>query len=189
VLLSSGHSRRSTTHLLTFAFGAIFAGTLTYAAIGAIGALLPVLGEQAGAGTLLAGSLVAGAWHVYPQTRWLRHPRKQLRRDVVLKPKAGAAIFGAVLGIGWLTAIATPFVWVGLLACFASGSPLWGAAYGFGFGFGRSLQLFESSLHRSADNPTEVVLRTVFYRARLTRLIAIAGSFLVVAGTARGLAP
>ena len=181
MLLSSGHSSRTRASLSLFTLAAVAAATLAYALLAALGSIAPGTGRVALAVILLVGAVASGLWYVRPSLHWLRYPQKQLRRDLVATPLNGALLFGAVLGVGWLTVVVTPFVWVGAAAAFASGSMLWGAVYGVGFGLGRSAQLVVHYLRPVPEDPTEVVLRTVAYQATLMRALGLVGAMVIIA--------
>lgn len=121
----------------------------------------PSLSEVA----LAAACLAALAWYVYPSTRLLLSPRKQLTRRYVEVPLAGSALFGAVLGIGLMTLITTPLVWSGALAVVASGSFAVGLVYGLGFAVGRTLQLLVLRT-RASERAGEIAIQVAARRQR-----------------------
>lgn len=123
-------------------------------------------------------------WYVRPRLRRLPSPRRQARRDLVEKPVVGALAFGAILGIGWLTVVVTPLVWVGLAASIASGSVIWGGLYGVGFGLGRSLQLF--SHYFLGPDSSKVVARTLSAQARFSQVLGLTGGGAILVAVAIG---
>lgn len=135
---------------------------------------MPGSGVNALALTLTAGAALSMIWYLKPRLRWLPSPKRQARRELVERARLGAVAFGATLGVGWLTVIVTPYVWLGLAASIASGSVLWGGLYGASFGAGRTAQLFVHWM-RGADDPTDVVVRTVVAQIRVSQIIGLAG--------------
>lgn len=168
VLLSGGHLRRVVGQGAFFAVGAAAVGCGSYALIGAIGRISPFASPDLASVVLAAGSVWALIWYAYPLPRLLPSSTKQLNRRHIEVPLAGAALFGAVLGVGLLTPIATPLVWAGAIAVFAGGSVAAGALYGLGFALGRILQLLQQRVYRpraGGDIALRVVRRTRGYHA------------------------
>lgn len=121
-----------------FVLGATVAGGMFYGALGLLGAVVPGT-SRALAGTVFAGGLLLGlVWHAFRGDQLFAWPRRQIRRDMAHHPRYGMIVYGAVLGVGMLTLVTTPLVWVGTLGVVASGSPTVGAIYGLGFGLGRA---------------------------------------------------
>jgi hypothetical protein len=147
-LLSGGHPSHLIAQGTFFAVGASAAGGGFYAALGATGGILPIASAAVGTIVLAAACAWALVWYAYPAPGLLPSPRKQLNRRYVEIPVAGAALFGAVLGVGVLTSITTPLVWAGALAVLATGSAAAGALYGLGFALGRTLQLAQRRIYK-----------------------------------------
>jgi hypothetical protein len=159
-------------NLLIFSLSAGGGGAAVYGLTGAIGKGIPGTGEIALACVLVIGAIVSACWYAWPQSSWLKHPRHQLRRSLVLRDHVGAIAFGSVLGVGWLTASSTPFMWIGIPASLAAGSPVWGAVYGLSFGLGRASHLLLAYI-RAISDPTEVVLKTVSSDAYALRFLGL----------------
>jgi hypothetical protein len=70
-------------------------------------------------------------------------------------------MYGIVLGIGVLTIVASPFVWIGACAAILGGSIGWGAAYGASFGIGRIAHYCFLSLSGIPDDPSRLAVRVV----------------------------
>lgn len=143
---------------MIFTAGAMLAGAATYGLLGAIGALLPGTSPVVGVVVMGAGCALTLVWFAFPSSLSLPSPRKQLNRKWTSVPNLGAAVFGVVLGIGLLTLITTPLVWIGVVAAFVAGSPLAGATYGLGFGLGRTAQVLRMRCHGQACATGEVAL-------------------------------
>lgn len=148
VLLSGGHLKRVLAQGGLFTAAAVITAGLTGSALGGVGALIPETSTQVGAVVLVLGSVWAFIWYIRPTSVPLPTPKKQLNRRHVETPLAGAALFGGVLGIGFLTTVSTPLVWTGLAAATLSGSTQTGCMYGIAFGLGRSLQLLQQRIYR-----------------------------------------
>lgn len=131
----SGRLRRRLIAAIYFTVGATLAAALTYGLIGWVGTIFPPV---AAAISLLAfaGSFV---WHLAGRRRvpW-GHEHVQARRDLALRGVEGKLYFGAILGIGLLTDMATPLVYGGAALALSLGA-FNGATYGVGFGLGRAI--------------------------------------------------
>jgi hypothetical protein len=172
VLLSGGHSRRVIKQGVFFAAGAGAVGSGAYTAIGATGGVVPLTSLALGTIVLAAGCVWALVWYAHPVPRLLPSPTKQLNRRYVEVPLAGAALFGAVLGVGLLTPVTTPLVWAGAIAVLASGSAAAGALYGFGFALGRTFQLLQQRMYRPCSGGE--IARRVVQRARRQHAVGAA---------------
>jgi hypothetical protein len=133
----SGRFRKRLEGALLFVLGATASGATVYGAFGSLGTLVghPRFFLLCAAGWFL-GTLV---WYLSGarQVPWGR-ASVQARRDLAFSGPGGLVYFGALLGIGIATQMATPLVYGG--ACLALGSgPISGMLYGSGFGAGRSL--------------------------------------------------
>jgi sulfite exporter TauE/SafE len=148
VLLSGGRLKRVLGQGGLFTAAAVITGGLTGATLGGVGALTPVTSTQVAAIVLVLGCVWAFIWYIRPTSVLLPTPKKQLNRRHVEVPLAGAALFGGVLGIGFLTTVSTPLVWTGLAAASLSGSARTGCMYGTAFGLGRSVQLLQQRIYR-----------------------------------------
>jgi hypothetical protein len=108
--------------------------------------------------------------------------RRQVGRGPAERRVVGAVVFGGVLGIGFLTVVVTPFVWVGVFATFASGAPALGAIYGAAFGAGRSASLIREYFadHQQAS---AMAIETIVERAQAARIAGVATSVVVLLAT------
>ena len=149
----TGHSGgRGTTLAACAAFvpGALAGGVATFAALGALGALL-----GGGQVALLAGAAVAGAAALAEATG--RRIVPQVRRQVpehwrrVLPLPLAAAAYGVLLGLGFTTFVLTFAVPALAGVALAVGDPLVGVALGLAFGAGRALPVVV--LAPLADSP------------------------------------
>jgi hypothetical protein len=138
-----------------------------------VGSLLPFSGPPAAAIVLALGAILSMVWYLYPNLVWLPSPRKQVaRHPAVYLVGTGGLIFGGLLGMGVLTKVTTPLVWVGAAASFAAGSAPWGFAYGAGFGLGRSVQLFIEYFLPESD-PAARLHRTMVRQGQLYRVLGL----------------
>lgn len=152
---------------------AMLGGTAAYSLLGLLGSTLPGPPATRSGAAITMASIASLAWYLHPDPTWLPSPRRQVARiSVTVAPMKGALIFGTVLGVGLLTKVTTPFVWLGLAATIARGSPFWGFVYGGAFGVGRSVQLFVEYFSRLED-PGARVERTVIAQARLYRPLGL----------------
>lgn len=148
-------------------------GGAAYSLLGLLGSPLPGPPSIRLGVAISVASLASLAWYLRPDPTWLPSPRRQVARiPITVAPVKGALIFGTVLGVGLLTKITTPLVWLGLAATIARGSPFWGFAYGSAFGVGRSVQLFVEYFSRLED-PGARVERTTITQARLYRPVGL----------------
>jgi hypothetical protein len=137
------------------------------------GSLLPFSGPTSTAIVLAVGAILSMVWYFHPNPGWLPSPRKQVaRHPAVYVVGTGGLIFGGLLGVGVLTKVTTPLVWVGVAASFAAGSAAWGLAYGAGFGFGRSVQMFIEYFLPESD-PAARLHRTMVRQGQLYRALGL----------------
>ena len=95
---------------------------------------LAVAAETVAVAALVYAALWYAAGHRdFPLSR----PGAQANAKKSTRGLAGSAHFGAVMGVGFLTEMSTPFVWVAVAVAAWQG-PLWGLLYGTGFAVGRS---------------------------------------------------
>jgi len=91
--------------------------------------------------------------------------------------------FGALLGVGFLTQMTTPFVWIGVAIAIAQG-PAWGAGFGAGFGIGRAIPVWRTPLDPAELNPDELTEKIVLSDLRslgfATGLLALVPSIITV---------
>lgn len=153
-------------------------GAVSYALLGLVGSALPGSPWPKLAVALGLASFASAIWYLLPNPRLLFSPTRQVaRHPLVYSPVTGAVIFGGILGIGLITRIVTPLVWVGAIAVIARGSAFWGLAYGMAFGLGRTLQLFFEYLSNEPSASARV-RRTVVSQGKLYRPVG----FLVALG-------
>lgn len=123
----------------TFAAGAVVGGAATFTALSALGALLGAGGTvalvAAAAIALAAAAADALGVRVAPQIR--RQVPEPWRRTLPL-PLA-AALYGALLGLGFTTFVLAFAVWALAGIAVALGAPGTGLAIGVAFGLGRAL--------------------------------------------------
>jgi hypothetical protein len=153
VAAGGGRLRNRIVTALLFAGGAAFVGAATHGLWGSLGAMIPFSLAVAIAFSLALASLV---WYVrrsaiFPFSR----QGAQANREWARSRPFGPLYFGGVMGIGLLTAISTPLVYVGVATSIALGS-FWGLLYGGGFGIGRAVPAFVGSLVGGRLSPTKV---------------------------------
>jgi hypothetical protein len=135
---------------------------------------------------LFAAGVLGALWYVKGSLRWLPTLPYQVARGPAHHGYLGAWLFGALLGVGWLTIVTTPFVWVGVIASVLAGSVSWGATYGVAFGIGRSTLLGWKLVSPSTD-PDIHMDSFLYLHDRVARplglalgtVIAAVGAFLV----------
>jgi hypothetical protein len=141
--------------------------------LGLVGSFVPFSGPTSMAIVLALGSILSIAWYLHPNPAWLPSPRKQVaRHPAVYVPGRGGLIFGGLLGVGVLTKVTTPLLWVGVAASLAAGSALWGLAYGAGFGLGRSVQMFIEYLLPERD-PAARLHRAMVRQGQIYRALGL----------------
>ena len=144
-----------------------------YLLLGVAGSLLPFSGPTSTAIVLAVGAILSVLWYLHPNPAWLPSPRKQVaRHPAVYVVGTGGLIFGGLLGVGVLTKVTTPLVWVGVAASLAAGSAAWGFAYGAGFGVGRSVQMFIEYYLPESD-PAARLHRTMGRQGQLYRVLGL----------------
>jgi hypothetical protein len=150
--VAGGHPHAG-RRLLAFAGAAAAAGGLTYAAMGWAGQAAGLPSLRIGEPLLLASAAFVAGWHGWwRRTRPKASSGRQISKRLARAHGTGAAAYGAVLGVGVLTIVSTPAVWLGLCCCLAAGAPAWGGLYGLSFGGGRALMLIHDSLRSRAVN-------------------------------------
>jgi hypothetical protein len=146
---------------------------VVYSLLGLVGSLVPFSGPTSMAIVLALGAILSTAWYLNPNPDWLPSPRKQVaRHPAVYVAGKGGLIFGGLLGVGVLTKVTTPLVWVGVAASLAAGSAQWGLAYGAGFGLGRSVQLFIEYFLPESD-PAVRLHRAMVTQGQLYRVLGL----------------
>lgn len=167
-------------NIALFACSAIITGCVFTIPFAVVGRALPASGHSTIAGaTLIVGGLYGLGWYLSRSPRWLPSSPLQVARDTARRPIVGPIVFGGVLGVGWMTRVATPLVWVGLAASLARGSFSWAALYGAAFGAGRAAQL-PIQYFTSARDASERLEKTIFSQARLLTPVAVAALFFAV---------
>ena len=187
-LLADGRSQTRISRLVRFAGGAVLAATTVAVLVAALGAPIAVLlGTDDHVVALIVGATAIGtAWHLFVPLRWVPSSPLQIRRDVALRPRSGAFVYGAVLGTAVFTIVTTPFVWLGLLVAFLGGSFGLAAMYGIGFGAARAARLAihwrSVRIHLPGDFLDRVLERNPVLGSRI---LAILGGMAIVALGAR----
>src|SRR6185437_13390920 len=137
-----------------FAVGAVGAGALAGAALGALGSLAPSGTWRDTAG--LAAIVVALAVDVTPLRRHLPTTRRQVNEDWMARYRGwvyGVA-FGAQLGTGVVTVVTSAAVYAAALGTLLAGSVGAGAVIGAAFGAVRALSLLPA---RRVIDPADLV--------------------------------
>ncbi len=144
--------------------------------------MLPGTSEALARPIFAVGLLLGLAWHALRGDHLFTWPRRQIRRDVALHPRYGMFIYGAVLGVGVLTLVTTPLVWLGGLGVVASGSPVVGAILGLAFGLARATVLgTQYLLKRARPERDSPALR---HQTGVVRLVGAVGALVLGAGWA-----
>jgi len=181
VLLGGGHSRRSRRNLTLFSSAAVALAALVNFAGAALGhAMLGTTRTELFTPTLVVTSVLGLAWYVREDQRFLPSSPLQVARHTAERPLLGPIVFGGILGIGYLTRVITPLVWIGLLLVVVRGSATWGLIYGVAFGLGRSLELV-IQYNMPVESASERLERTVFAQPRLLKPAA-AGLLVMLLG-------
>lgn len=167
---------------LLFTTGALLSAWAVYGGIGLLGRVLgDWKGFKVGALAILSWALV---WHA---TRITVFPgsldRTQARRELASRGMLGPFYFGAILGNGLITEMATPLVQVGPWLSLGWG-PVAGVLYGGGFALGRSLPAWSGAVLGTRLAPQRIAGFFVENRFRLRSL----GSLACVAGVVVALA-
>lgn len=121
-------------------------------------------------------------WHAFGFVKVpLGRESLQANRQWARKGPMGLVYFGAVLGIGLLTQMASPLVLGGALVAASSGV-WWAVLYGTGFGAGRSLPAFSGAMAGLGRlDPGQLAARTISRRRTwATRLAGSAASLLAL---------
>jgi len=166
-----------------FAVGAVGAGALAGAALGALGSLAPSGTWRDTAG--LAAIVVALAVDVTPLRRHLPTTRRQVNEDWLTRYRGwvyGVA-FGAQLGTGVVTIVTSAAVYAAALGAVLCGTVTSGAVVGAAFGAVRALSLLPA---RGATDPGRLVrlherVGRAEAPARQVGLAVIAAAVLLVA--------
>ena len=167
----------------TFALGALAGGALTFGTLAALGAVLGTgsrAGAVAAAVVALAAALAeARGLRVLPQVR--RQVPEPWRRALPL-PLA-AALYGALLGLGFTTFVLTFAVWALAAIALALGDVYVGLALGLAFGTGRALPVV--LLAPAPERPfVERALEVMSERPPLLRALRRADAVALVAAAA-----
>ena len=179
---SRGFSWRVTAS--AYATGAIGAATLTGAALGALGSLLPsATGWRTAA--LLATIVVALTIDATPLRRRMPLARGQVNEDWMARYRGWVYGFGygARLGIGFTTLVACAAVYATFVSQVLAGSVWAGALIGFVFGAVKALSLLPAragrdhaslaALHRTLARLDSPVARTVVAGELLACLVVV----------------
>ena len=156
-----------------FASGAALAGVLTYGGLALVGSAVHA--------RLVVGVIAIGwfafclCWHAFGFVKVpLGRESIQANKQWARKGPRGLFYFGALLGIGLLTQMASPLVLAGAFVAASSGL-WWAVAYGLGFGAGRSVPVLSGAISGLGKlDPGQLAARTI--RRRLTWASRLAGS-------------
>jgi hypothetical protein len=101
---------------------------------------------------------------------------RQINKRVARASGIGALAYGATLGVGVATIVATPAVWIGLGVTLIIGRWEWGAVYGAAFGVGRSAMLmFDATRGRDVRRVTFQVIERQLKRKSSIRISGVIG--------------
>lgn len=121
----------------SFTMGAMLSGGLVYGVLGALGRLLGGQRVFAPVAAILLGW--CAIWYLRGRGRVpFGRAGIQARRALVTRGYVGLGLFGAILGVGFLTEMSTPLVQAGCALALAQ-QPFFGVCYGMGFGMGRAV--------------------------------------------------
>ncbi len=152
----------------------------TYAFVGILGGSLGQVPWPSLPAVLLASGVIGGASHAMGG-RWLPTTQRQMRKEVAEDGRRGALIYGAVLGLGFLTIVSSVYVWLGFVVIAVAGHWLWGAVYGAGFGAGRIAHFLVLYVAGTVEAPGTVALLVVGGRWGWARPVGAAlGGVLVI---------
>jgi hypothetical protein len=154
----------------------------TYAIVGRLGGSVGHARWPLLPAALLAGGVIGGTWHAWGGG-WLPTSQRQMRKEVAEDGRRGALIYGAVLGLGFLTIVSSPFLWIGFVIVAVAGHWLWGAGYGAGFGAGRIAHFLALGRAGAVLRPGTVAVRVVSGRWGWVRAVGgVLGGGLVITG-------
>lgn len=138
----SGGMRTTLAACATFAPGAVAGGILTFAGLGAVGALAHGGGEPAAylAAAAIAGGAAALEARGAPIVPQIRRQLPEHWRRVMPMPLA-AGLYGGLLGLGFTTFVLSFGVWAIAAISLAVGEPSIGALIGAAFGVGRAIPI------------------------------------------------
>src|SRR5260370_26842353 len=158
MVVANGRSRMTQARLIVFVLAALTVGAGFYALLGLGASYVPGTGVVAGRLSLIAGAAIIAIWHGQSRFNWLPSSRRQMSKEVATAGIRGAAVYGAVIGIGVLTVVTSPSVWVGFITVLVTGSPSWGAIYGASFAGARMAHFLTQRRIGVPGDPNVVVL-------------------------------
>ena len=175
--------RRWSVTVSAYVAGSTLAATLSGAALGAIGALLPL---TPGSTAVLVVALCALALAFDLHAGGLRLPtiRRQVDKDWLDRYRGWVVGlgFGFQLGLGVVTIVTTAAVYLTLALALLTGSPAAGAAVGATFGLIRALVILAVANVRRPDQLRTALRRIQALRPLFDRLaIAVQASVLITA--------
>lgn len=182
---SRGFSWRLTA--VAFAAGAVAAGALTGALLGAVGLLLPA-GTGWRAATAAVLLLLTAALDAPPLHRHLPSFRRQVNEDWLARYRGWVygVGFGAQLGLGVATIVTSAAIYAAAMLAVLSGRPLAGALIGGVFGAVRALSLLPArrvhdpagllTLHRRLQSLEHPVASAVLALESVVALLAVGGA-------------
>jgi hypothetical protein len=165
--------------LIVFALAALAAGAGFYALLGLGASYVPGTGGAATRLSLIVGAVIIAIWHGQSRFNWLPSSRRQMRKEVAAAGIRGAAVYGAVIGIGVLTIVTSPSVWVGFITVLVTGSSSWGAIYGASFATARMAYFLAQRRIGVPSDPTEVSRRVIKARRTWVPPVGVLGGICV----------
>lgn len=160
ITVAGGHPQGK-RRLAAFFVGAVSAGGLAYGAVGQVGHVLGLWKLPIGLPLFLASGLALGAWYYRKQQQPSASQGRQISKRLARASGIGPLAYGAVLGVGLLTIVSTPAVWLGLVCCLGLGRAASGVVYGMSFGAGRALVLVRDSRQVGRGAPEQIVLHVL----------------------------
>jgi hypothetical protein len=160
ITVAGGHPR-ATGRLTAFFVGAVSAGGLAYGAVGQVGHALGLWKLPIGLPLFIASGLLLGAWYYWQRKRPSASQGRQISKRLARASGIGPIAYGAVLGVGLLTIVSTPAVWLGLVCCLGVGRAASGVVYGMSFGAGRAFVLVHDSHQVGRGAPEQIVLHVL----------------------------
>jgi hypothetical protein len=144
----TGGRRTTLAACATFALGAVVGGMATFGALAALGEVVHGAGGRiayalAALIAVAAAALEARGMAIVPQIR--RQLPEHWRRLIPMP--AAAALYGALLGLGFTTFVLSFGVWALAGISFALGDPVAGIAVGAAFGIGRAVPIVALAPH------------------------------------------
>lgn len=158
-----------------FWIGSLLGGGATFGAFGLVGQVTWSTASSLLSGIgFLASAILLLAWYLSQGRQPRASTGRQINRRLAQSGGMGAFAYGVVLGVGLLTVVATPAVWLGLGLSLLLGSWAWGLAFGVGFGSGRSAAVAAELFSRSERDIGMRVLERQLSRSSPIRFVGVA---------------